>query len=154
MPSKHLQHAFPIAASPTAVFEHLSDPSNYVGLSPLVVEVRDVRAEDGVTHYTAVERFRFLGFVKYDNPIKVTLVGDAPDAGVQKVGGLVVSPGAVAMTYSYEISPDGAGSAIVDTLHLHAPFGLVRFAASRARSVQLSRARILAERLEGRSEQS
>ena len=58
------------------------------------------------------------------------------------------------MEYGYEITPDGAGSAIVDTLDLRAPFGLVRFAASRARSVQVSRARILAERLGGRSEQS
>lgn len=149
MPSKHLQHAFSIAATPTAVFEHLSEPNNYIGLSPLVVEVRDVHTRDGVTHYTAVERFRFLGFLKYDNAIKVTLAGETSDAAVRNIGGLVVSPGAVTMEYGYEITPDGAGSAIVDTLDLRAPFGLVRFAASRARSVQLSRARILAERLEG-----
>jgi hypothetical protein len=43
--------------------------------------------------------------------------------------------------------------AVVDTLNLRAPFGLVRFAASRARSVQLSRMPILAERLEGWAEQ-
>jgi hypothetical protein len=110
MPRKHLQHAFSIAASPAVVFEHLAQPSNYIGLSPLVVEVRDVRVEGGVTHYTAVERFRLLGFLKYDNAIKVTLIGDTSDAAVRKIGGVVVSPGAVTMEYGCEIRPDGAGS--------------------------------------------
>src|SRR5690606_19568875 len=60
--------AFTIAAPPRAVLDHLNDPRSYVGLSPLVVEVRDIRADaDGVVHYIAVERFRFLGFLHYDN---------------------------------------------------------------------------------------
>jgi hypothetical protein len=40
------------------------------------------------------------------------------------------------------------GSRIIDAIELRAPFGLLRFAASRARAVQLERARVLAERLE------
>lgn len=139
-----IEHAFTVAAPPDAVFAHLADPVNYVGLSPLVVDVRDVSRDDGVTRYRAVERFPVFGNLSYDNVIAVTLVADAADL---TVSGDVVSPGRVRMAYRFGITPDGDGAAVTDTLLLRAPLGLRRFAASRAREVQLARARILAERL-------
>jgi hypothetical protein len=139
-----LEHAFRIAAPPGAVFAHLADPASYVGLSPLVVAVRDVDAGGPVIRYRAVERFRVLGNLSYDNVIDVTL---AADRGALTVGGDVRSPGWVRMKYLYVITPDGDGAAVTDSLLLRAPFGLRRFAASRARDVQLARARVLAERL-------
>jgi carbon monoxide dehydrogenase subunit G len=139
-----IEHAFTIAAPPDAVFAHLAEPANYVGLSPLVVAVRDVSREGDVTRYRAVERFAVFGKLSYDNVIAVTLVADR---NALIVGGDVTSPGWVRMTYRYEITPAGDGAAVTDTLMLRAPLGLRRFAASRAREVQLARARTLAERL-------
>jgi hypothetical protein len=142
-----LRHSFTVAAPPADVVAHLREPANYVGLSPLVVAVRNIARSDGVVRYTAVERFQF-GPLRYDNAIQVTLrVAD----GV--VSGDVSSPGGVTMSYRYAVTGPGGGpgpgggSAVSDTLVLHAPFGLRRFAASRARAVQLARARILAARL-------
>lgn len=115
-----------------------------MGLSPLVVDVRDVSRDDGVTRYRAVERFPVFGKLSYDNVIAVTLVADGDDLTVR---GDVRSPGWVRMAYRFDIAPDGGGAAVADSLLLRAPLGLRRFAAARAREVQLARARILAERL-------
>ncbi len=57
MPSTELSRSYDIAATPAAVLAHLAEPENYIGLSPLLVDVRDVRCEGGVTHYAAVERY-------------------------------------------------------------------------------------------------
>ncbi|MFJ5230474.1 SRPBCC family protein [Kitasatospora sp. NPDC088391] len=145
MPSTELSRTYDIGATPEAVLAHLAEPENYLGLSPLLVEVRDIRREADVTHYTAVERFRFLGLVDHDNAIRVTLRTDPAGAAV---GGDVTSPGGVRMRYRFALAPHTPGTTrVTDTLHLHAPFGLLRFAARQAAAVQTARARILAERL-------
>jgi hypothetical protein len=152
VPSTELSRSYDIAAAPAAVLAHLADPQNYIGLSPLLVDVRDVRREDGVTHYAAVERFRFLGLVRHDNVIRVTLRTEDTRLPYEAVvGGEVVSPGGVRMDYRFTITARGdGGSRVVDVLHLHTPFGLLRFAAGKAGAVQAERGRVLARRLGGR----
>ncbi|MGW3038520.1 SRPBCC family protein [Kitasatospora sp. NPDC001159] len=149
MPSTELSRSYDIAATPAAVLSHLAEPENYIGLSPLLVDVRDVRCEGGVTHYAAVERFRFLGLVSHDNIIQVTLrTESARLPGEATVSGEVVSPGGVRMDYRFAVTArDGGGSVVVDTLRLHAPFGLLRYAAGKAGAVQAERGRVLARRL-------
>ncbi|MFF0210005.1 SRPBCC family protein [Streptomyces althioticus] len=148
MPSTELKHSFEIAAPPEEVFAHLAEPSHYVGLSPLVVAVRDVRRDGGTVTYTAVERFRFLGVLRHDNLIDATLVAvpdGLPDSA--EVFGEVRSPARVCMRYRFVIDRHGTGSAVTDTLRLRTPLGLLRFAASQARAVQQARARVLTDRL-------
>jgi hypothetical protein len=143
VPTRVLTNSFAIDAAPETVFAHLTTPENNVGLSPLVVAVKDVdTSEPGVIRYTAVERFRFLGLITYDNPIRVTL----HTAGLS-VGGEVKSPGGVRMSYRFDMAPDDAGTRVGDRLELSAPWFLIAYAAGQARKVQLARARILAERL-------
>lgn len=149
MPRRRIRHEFGIAADPGAIAAYLAEPQSYLGLSPLVVEIRDVANADGVTHYTAIERFPLPLGRHLDNPIRVTLRRDDRDPAALVVGGDVRSPGWVRMRYRYTITPDAAGSRVVDELDLRAPFGLLRFAAGQARSVQLARAMVLAERLAG-----
>lgn len=158
MASRVFTHAFTVGASPADVVAHLADPENYLGLSPLIVAVRDVHpvaGRAGVTGYTAVERFTVAG-LHYDNLIAVTLGADDPAPGAVShrhqriVSGDVVSPGGVQLSYRYTIEPAAAtdtASRVTDTITVHAPFGLLRFASGQARSVQLSRAVILAQRL-------
>ncbi|WP_377272866.1 SRPBCC family protein [Peterkaempfera sp. SMS 1(5)a] len=152
MPSAELNHVFRIAAPPREVFEHLAEPDNYIGLSPLVVAVRDVHRTEETLSYSAVERFRLLRFLRHDNVIRVTLT--AVGSGLPRtaeISGEVHSPAHVHMAYRFAIAGDGAGegdgSIVTDTLRLRTPPLLLRFAASQARAVQVSRARILAERL-------
>ncbi|MFI9336448.1 SRPBCC family protein [Streptomyces althioticus] len=148
MPSTELKHSFEIAAPPEEVFAYLAEPSHYVGLSPLVVAVRDVRRDGGTVTYTAVERFRLLGVLRHDNLIDATLVA-VPDGlpHSAEVFGEVRSPARVRMSYRFVIDRHGTGSAVTDTLHLRTPLGLLRFAASQARAVQQARARVLTTRL-------
>jgi hypothetical protein len=148
VPSAELKHTFQIAAPPEEVFAHLAEPSHYVGLSPLLVAVRDVRRSGGTVHYMAVERFRFLGVLRHDNIIGVTLVA-VPDGlpHSAEISGEVRSPGRVRMNYRFAIDRHEAGSVVTDTLQLRTPPGLLRFAASQAGAVQQARARVLTARL-------
>jgi len=137
-----LVNTFHVAADPKEVFDHLATPESYVGLSPLVVAVRDVdRSDPDVVRYTSIERFAFGPF-RYDNPIAVTLRTDG-----LAVYGEVRSPGRVRMRYRFDLSPEDGGTRVEDRLELTAPWFLTRFAAGQARRVQLARAGILAERL-------
>jgi hypothetical protein len=63
------------------------------------------------------------------------------------VHGDVVSPGGVRIAYRFALTHEGDGTRVTDTLLMTAPFGLLRFAASRARAVQLARAGELRRRL-------
>ena len=142
MPTRVLVNTFHVAADPKEVFDHLATPESYVGLSPLVVAVRDVdRSDPDVVRYTSIERFAFGPF-RYDNPIAVTLRTDG-----LAVYGEVRSPGRVRMRYRFDLSPEDGGTRVEDRLKLTAPWFLTRFAAGQARRVQLARAGILAERL-------
>jgi hypothetical protein len=142
VPDTELSNVFTVAAPPADVVAHLADPANYVGLSPLVVRVGDVVREPGLTRYTAVERLRLFGFVRHDNRIAVTIRATA-----SAVHGEVAAPGGVRMAYRFDLEGDGAGTLVTDTLRLHTPPGLLRFAAARARAVQLARADELSRRL-------
>jgi hypothetical protein len=144
VPESVLTHTAHLDASPQAVFDHLTTPENYVGLSPLVVAVRDVdRSEPDVIRYTSVERFRWLVF-SYQNPIRVAL--HTSDLCVY---GEVKSPGGVHLSYRFELAPEDGGTQLTDRLVVTAPRLLLGFAAGQARKVQLARADILASRLIG-----
>ena len=136
-----LENVFTVVATPEALIAHLAEPASYIGLSPLVVAVDNVRTVGDTVYYVAVERFRF-GFLRHDNRIAVTL-----RASKDRVWGEVVSPGRVRMDYDYTVVADGRQTTVTDTLRLRAPVGLRRFAASRARAVQLTRGRVLTERM-------
>ena len=148
MATDRFQHSFRVAAPAAAVYAHLMDPRSYVGLSPLVVAVRDIRAmRDGqgreVIRYVALERFRFGPF-RWDNPIRVTMTGMTPD---RRVVSAVVSPGAVRLRSTVDLRPSSGGTAVTETVELRSPALLRRFALGQARSVQRKRAAELARRM-------
>ncbi|GAA3512531.1 hypothetical protein FHR32_000946 [Streptosporangium album] len=143
MPKATLRHTFHVRNTPAALRAHLSQPQSYVGLSPLVVAVRDIRQDGEETRYTSVERFRFFGLVRYDNLIKVTLRSTP-----LTVEGEVDSPGGVRLDYRFVLDEKDGGTEVEDTLVVHAWNGpLLGYAAKKAREVQLARAGILASRL-------
>ncbi|QYC41463.1 hypothetical protein Nocox_19270 [Nonomuraea coxensis DSM 45129] len=142
MPETLLRNTFHVPAPPAAVRAHLSEPASYVGLSPLVVEVRDVRREAGLIRYVSVERFRFLGVLRHDNLARVTL-WSTEDA----VEGDVDSPGGIRLAYRFGLSARDGGTEVADELRLRAAFGpLLGYAARQARAVQLARAAVLTAR--------
>ncbi|WP_066375646.1 hypothetical protein [Herbidospora mongoliensis] len=145
MPDQVLKNTFHIDVEPKVVLDHLTTPENYIGLSPIVVAVKDVdTSTPGVIRYVSIERFQFFKVIKWDNPIAVELFNDD-----SAVWGDVKSPGGVRMAYRFDLSAEGTRTRVDDVLNLSAPSLLMGFAASEARKVQMARARILVERLTG-----
>lgn len=143
MPTDRFRHTFRVAAPPATVYAHLMDPQSYIGLSPLVVAVRDVRPVGDAVAYVAIERFRF-GPVKWDNKIRVTMTGVGPH---EQVRSSVVSPGWVRLTSTVDLAADGSGTSVTESIELHSPWFLRRFALGQARSVQRARAAELTRRM-------
>jgi carbon monoxide dehydrogenase subunit G len=137
---------YTVGAPPAEVFAHLTDPQSYVGLSPLVVLVRDVRpvrddrGRDAV-EYVAVERFRW-GPLRWDNPIRVTMT--ALDG---RVLSSVVSPGAVRLDSTVDLVASGTGTDVTETIEVRSPGVLRRFVTGKARSVQSERRAELTRRM-------
>jgi hypothetical protein len=133
--------SFSVAAEPAEVYAHLRDPSNYVGLAPLVVAVRDIREVGDDIGYVAVERFR-LGPFHWDNPIRVTMTG-VPD---REITSRVVSPGGVRLTAVLRLAPAEGGSEVTEDVEVLAPWPLRRFVVAKAREAAAGRATELARR--------
>jgi hypothetical protein len=146
MPIDRFSVTYTVAAPPAAVFAHLADPYSYVGLSPLVVlvrEVRPVRDDRGreAVGYVAVERFRW-GPLRWDNPIRVTMT-----ARDDRVVSAVVSPGAVRLDSIVDLAASGTGTEVTETIEVRSPAPLRRFVIGRARSVQSARRSELTRRM-------
>ncbi len=150
MATATFEYRYFIAAPAARIYAHLADPNSYIGLSPLVVSVRDIaysqdEAARQVCRYVSVERFRFLGFIPYDNHIRVTTTFTQPD--VQMVSA-VDSPFNVQIRFVFDLSPERDGTWVQETVSAEMP-GLLRgFVVSQAQSVQRARAQILRTRME------
>ncbi|GAA3131598.1 SRPBCC family protein [Streptosporangium carneum] len=143
MPKATLHHTFHVRNTPGALKAHLSQPQSYVGLSPLVIAVKDVQRGEKETRYTSVERPRFLGLVKYDSLTRVTL-RSTPET----VEGEAAGPGGVRLAYRFTLTEKDGGTEVGDTLVVHAwNRTLLGYAVRRARGAQLARAGILVARL-------
>ncbi|MEV1285642.1 SRPBCC family protein [Micromonospora sp. NPDC049679] len=144
---------FAVPAPPDRVYAHLAEPANHIGLSPLIVAVRDVlRKTDAtgreVVRYVAVERFAILGPLRYDNLLRVTQTGTVP--GRQLVME-VLSSARVTVRFVFDIEPAEAGSLVTATVTLRMPTLLRGYVLRTAARVQAFRARALADRMAGRT---
>lgn len=139
MPVDAFAHTFAVAAPPARVYSHLADPRSYVGLSPLVVAVRDVHTDGDRVTYVALERFRF-----WTNPIRVTMTLD-PDAPA--VTSEVVSPGRVRLRAAVTLVPKDQGTEVTESVTVDSPSLLRRYVLRTAKSVQLQRAAELTRRM-------
>ncbi|MFG2062358.1 SRPBCC family protein [Micromonospora sp. NPDC048871] len=145
---------FLVSSSVEEVFDHLSDPHSYLGLSPLIVAVDEVRISrdpEGrtVADYVAVERFRFLRLLRWDNRIRVRMVTTRP--GAQLVSE-VASPGGVRLRAVVDLTAEATGTRVHEQVTATAPALLRRFVADQARQVAAYRAAELTRRMKGQAE--
>ena len=132
MPIDRFTTTFRVSAPPAAVYAHLLDPHNYVGLAPLVVEVRDIRTEGDDIRYVSIERFR-LGPFHFDNPIDVTMTPVTPG---RELVSKVRSPGNVRLTASVTLTPDGDDASVTEAVVLDSPWWIHWYATRKAREAQ------------------
>ncbi|MCZ7419981.1 SRPBCC family protein [Verrucosispora sp. WMMA2121] len=141
-----------VAAPPEVVYAHLADPRSYIGLSPLIVAVDEVRhghdAEGrAVAEYLAVERFRLVGPVRWDNRIRVRMVSTPPHGPLVSQ---VRSPGWVSLRAVVTLTAGSAGTRVHERVTADAPAPLRRFVAGEARRVAAYRAAELTRRMAAR----
>ncbi|MDG4767600.1 SRPBCC family protein [Solwaraspora sp. WMMD406] len=150
---------FTVAAPPERVYAHLAEPTNHIGLSPLIVAVRDVVAETddagrAVLRYVAVERFTIAGPLRYDNVLRVRQTATVPGRELVLE---VRSPAWVSVRFVMTVaphhtgpaatSPAATGSRVTVTVRLRMPTLLRSYVVRTARRVQVFRARTLTERM-------
>ncbi|MEP7294011.1 MAG: SRPBCC family protein, partial [Chloroflexota bacterium] len=105
------------------IYAHLAQPENYVGLSPLVVAVSEIEqgadsAGIGFFRYRSVERFHFLGLIRYDNLLRVTITLTKPN---QQMISEVDSPFSVNVRFIFDFEPGDGGTWIVETISAQMP---------------------------------
>jgi hypothetical protein len=160
VPTEEFTHTVTAAAPAARIFGHLARPESYIGLSPLVIAVRDIAdAGDGV-RYVAVERFR-AGPLRWDNAIAVTMTFPEPE---RRIVSEVRSPGGVRLTATVELTPvngdgdtdrdegrDGdegrGGTRVTETVRVSYPRPLRRIVIGQATKVQRYRLAELARRM-------
>jgi ligand-binding SRPBCC domain-containing protein len=150
MAAATFHHRYFIPAPASTVYNYLSDPKSYVGLSPLVTEVSTPETHqngDGQTviHYEAVETFRFLGFMRYPNRIQVDMILAQPNV---RIINLVKSVPNVRVKFVFDFQPEGDGTWVQEEVTAHMPLPLKGFVVSQAKGVQQARSRILKDRIE------
>jgi hypothetical protein len=149
-----LDHSWQVPAPVAAVFAHLTDPYNYLGLSPLIVAVREVRPVTDIAgppalDYLAIERFRLLRVLRWDNPISVRLTHSEASGTITQH---VVGPGNVQVISTLQISAvnnaigDGQLSQLDEHLSITMPGPLRGFVTRQVRSAQLYRSSELTRR--------
>lgn len=128
------------------VLAHLGDPQSYVGLTPFVVRVEDVVVAQHAVRYTAVERFRFLGLLRWDNPIRVVMRVDPVQRRITQE---VTSPGGVRLRSTVDLLESAEGATVDELIEVSSPRLLRSYVLRQARRAQLYRAGELARRLTG-----
>jgi ligand-binding SRPBCC domain-containing protein len=144
------QYRYFIQAPVATVYSYLSVPANYIGLSPLVTEVSEVEhGQDAEGHstlyYEAVETFHFLGFIRYPNRIKVTIVLTQPNRQMINL----VDSNPVHMRFVFDFEAGDGGTWLTETVTANSPALLKGFTVSQAKTVQQARAKTLKQRIEG-----
>ncbi|MFY1633879.1 SRPBCC family protein [Solwaraspora sp. WMMB335] len=146
---------FPVAAPPRRVYDHLAEPTNHIGLSPLIVAVRDIErgtdpAGQQELRYVAVERFTVAGPLHYDNILRVCQTNTVPG---RRLVMRVRSPARVRVRFVMDVEPAGTGvghdpgTVVTVSVTLQMPTLLRSYVVRTARKVQMFRARTLAERM-------
>jgi ligand-binding SRPBCC domain-containing protein len=150
MANETFDYRYFVDAPAEAIYAHLAEPASYIGLSPLVTAVHDIsHSTDAqgrtVVHYVSVEAFNFLGFIHYDNHIRVAMTLTQPP---RQIVSDVDSPFWVKVRFVFDLQPEGSGTWIHETVSARMP-GIVRgFVIREAKAVQQARAQILKQRLD------
>ena len=150
MTTQTFQYAYFVRAPTSKIYEHLADPLNYVGLSPLVGEVSDIERAINEQHqsivtYKTVEMFRFLGFIHYPNPLNVVMTLAQLN---QQIISDVQSTMNIKVRFVFYLKEQADGTTVTETITTNAPALLSGFTLNQAKTVQQHRAKTLKQRME------
>ena len=122
-----------IAASLARVFGELSEPARFLGLQPLLTEVREVAAAPGVCAFEAVERVALLGPIAVNNRLRVELT---PRAAAHRIGFATRAPLGIRIEGAFALDAMGTTTRVTESVVLRCPFWLSRFVLREATRAQ------------------
>jgi hypothetical protein len=156
MTTQTFQHAYMIHAPASKIYEHLAEPTNYAGLSPLVGKISDVvwdvnKQHQRIVRYKTVETFRFLGFITYPNPLNVVMTLAHPN---QQIISDVHSGMNITVRFVFDLQEQANGTTMNETIIANSPALLSSFVVSQAKAVQQHRSKVLRQRMENSNQKS
>ena len=142
----HFERDVVIAAPLARVFEELSEPARFLGLQPLLTDVREVAAGQGARAFEAIERVALLGPIAVKNRLRVELT---PRPEQQRIGFATRAPLGIRIEGGFALAADGTATRVTESVALRCPFWLSRFALREAIHAQEALLDNLRRRLEG-----
>jgi hypothetical protein len=124
----------------------LAEPARFLGLQPLLVDVRERPAPPGRRAFDAVERIAIAGPLALRSRIRVEL---APDRAAGTVAFTTRAALGIALTGVFRVESCARGARVVERVALACPRGLHGFVARRAVAAQEALLANLRARLEG-----
>ena len=144
-----LQFTTHITRPVSAVYDHLADPQNLIGLQPLLIEMSPVQSTsvNGVIikTYETVEAFRLGGHNVYRNRIRVETTLTLPH---EQIDSRVHSPGGVTLMVRYIFTPQDGGTQLTEVMEIHLPRPIAGFVVRQATQAQNTVMQRLKARLE------
>lgn len=149
MPIYTLEFQTQIKVPSQVVYDHLSDPHNFVGLQPLLTHVEAVQfgEQDGVKNvsYTTVEAFRWMDIVLYRNRIRVHSAFTKPP---HQINVTVHSFPNITLNVEYTFTPLENGVHLKEVMQIHTHALLAKFVINEATKAQTALLENLKNRLE------
>ncbi|MBS1104751.1 MAG: hypothetical protein H6Q91_253 [Deltaproteobacteria bacterium] len=134
-----------IAAPRDRVFAELSEPARFLGLQPLLTEVREVPAAAGVRAFEAVERVPLLGRIAVRNHLRVELT---PLPEQDRIAFTTRAPLGIELVGAFGIHAEEAATRVRESVRIHCPLVLRRFVEREAIRAQQALLANLKRRLE------
>ena len=134
-----------VTAPLARVFAELCEPERFLGLQPLLVEVREVPAAPGARAFDALERVRALGLPLWSR-LRVELRAEEK---ARRVAFATRAALGIRLTGAFELAALAAGrTAVRETVSVRCPRLLRPFVVAQARGAQRALLENLKQRLE------
>jgi hypothetical protein len=134
-----------IDAPLTRVFAELGTPARFLGLQPLLTDVREVEGAQGTRAFEATERVRVLGPIALRNRLHVELRLDPERARIEFA---TRAPLAIRLDGDFRLTPVAAGTRVVESVTIACPRWLAAFVLPQAIRAQEALLANLKRRLE------
>ena len=134
-----------VAAPLERVFAELSEPARFLGLQPLLTEIREVEAGPGMRAFEAIERVPILGPIAIRNRLHVEVT---PLATAQRVKTAARAPLGIRVEAEFALARDGSATRVRESVAVTCPRWLHGFVRNTAIAAQEALLANLARRLE------
>lgn len=141
MTTRQITHTCFIDAPASTIYDYLAEPANYRGLQPFVVAVHDItRGTDEHGRQTrgslSIERFQFLRFFHFDNPIRVLMTLTKPN---EELVNQVKAAFGLQLEFVTTLQPENTGTRLSEVVTIQTPWLMQGYVVKQAVFAQRTR---------------